>query len=231
MLYCPRNRNKKGTHTQTVFENYEAEVRELEAKTFGANAAPVPPGSIVFYGSSSMRLWDTMQADLEPLTGNAHRRCVNLGFGGSTIGACVHFFDRLPGRVQRESPPVRSVIFFAGENDLGDGQSVDAVFDRFIWLHAMVRDQFPGVPFAFISVKPSPSRTPVLSKIVALNARIRERVNERPESVFVDVLPEMLDASGKPRLELWTDDGIHLSRTGYDLWTQILGRYRETLFE
>lgn len=221
--------NAPRTESLSVFESYETEVRELETRTFGANA--VPPGSIVFYGSSTVRLWDTLQTDIAPLAAPTPRQTVNLGFGGSTLAACVHYFDRLPGRVFQQSHPPRSLVFYAGENDLGDGRSVDAVFDSFVWLHAMVRDRMPGVPFAFLSVKPSPARANVLQKIVAVNGKIRERITERAESVFVDVFPEMLDATGAPRLEFWADDGIHLSRAGYDLWTRILARHRQTLFE
>ncbi len=212
----------------SVFEWYEAEVRTLEAK----QTAETPlPGSVVFYGSSSVRLWETLRADIGPLTGSAERGIVNLGFGGSTLAACVHYFDRLPGRIARESPPVRSLVFYAGENDLGDGKSVDAVFDSFIWLHAMVRDRLPGVPFAFLSIKPSPARAPVMNRIRAVNDKIRERILERPESLFIDVHSEMLDENSEPRPELWSDDGIHMSRAGYAVWTQILTRYRVTLFE
>ncbi len=228
MLYCRAPFYRKPY--LSVFESYEAEVKALENKTFGALSAPVPPGSIVFYGSSTVRLWETLQNGFAPLV-DIPRRCVNLGFGGSTLAACVHYFDRLPGRVMRQSPPVRSLVFYAGENDLGDGKSVDVVFDSFAWLHAMVRDRMPGVPFAFISVKPSPARAHVMDRIVAVNNKIRERITERPESVFIDVFPEMLDATGAPRRELWTDDGIHLSRAGYELWTQILAGYRQALFE
>ena len=227
--FCQRRRQKRSP-SRTVFENYEAEVEALETKTFGATAAPIPLGSVVFYGSSSVRLWETLQDDIEPLCGATLRHCVNLGFGGSTLAACVHFFDRLPGQVQREAP-VRSLVFYAGENDLGDGKSVDAVYDSFIWLHAMVRDRLPGVPFAFLSIKPSPTRANVLNEIIAVNAKIRDRITERPESVFVDVFSEMLDARGKPRPELWAEDGIHLSCAGYDLWTQILARHKQALFE
>lgn len=211
-----------------MFEWYEAEVNALEAKLV---TQPVSAGSVVFYGSSSVRLWETLSADIAPLSGQLRRGIVNLGFGGSTLASCVHYFDRLPGRIAREASPVRSLIFYAGENDLGDGKSADAVFDSFIWLHAMVRDRLPGVPFAFLSVKPSPARAPVMSQIRALNDRIHERIIERPESLFIDVYTEMLNKDGTPRLELWTEDGIHMSPAGYALWTQILTRYRVTLFE
>lgn len=219
--------------SDTVFDSYEAEVGGLEARTFGNTVVPVviAPGGVVFYGSSSMRLWDTLPTDIGPMTGQPPRTLVNLGFGGSTLAACAHFFDRLPGRFSRSAPPLRSLVFYAGENDLGDGQTVDAVFDSFVWLHALVRDRLPRVPFAFLSIKPSPARQPVMANIRAVNARIRERITERPESVFVDVYSEMVDAAGAPLPELWTSDGIHMSRAGYECWTLVLSRYKETLFE
>lgn len=211
-----------------MFEWYESEVQNLEAKM---TAAPPPPGSVIFYGSSSIRLWATLAADIAPLSGTPPRAVVNLGFGGSTLAACVHYFDRLPGRIALAAPPLRALVFYAGENDLGDGVSVDAVFNSFVWLHAMVRDRLDGVPFAFLAIKPSPARIPLRDKIVAVNALIQERIAERPESLFVDVHSPMLRADGTPDPALWTADGIHLSRAGYELWTQILTPYAEILFQ
>ncbi len=62
---------------------YESEVRELE-KVTAARVLPNDP--VVFYGSSTVRLWDTLARDM------GDERAVNLGFGGSTLEACVHFF-------------------------------------------------------------------------------------------------------------------------------------------
>ena len=39
---------------------------------------------------------------------------------------------------------------------------------------------------------------------------------------FVDVVPAMLGADGKPRPELFVKDGLHLSPKGYDLWTGLV---------
>ena len=87
-----------------------------------------------------MRLWETLELDIAPLMGKSARPPLNLGFGGSTLAACVHYFDRLPGRVIKEHGPLRSLVVYAGENDLGDGKSVADVVDSFFWLHAMVRE-------------------------------------------------------------------------------------------
>ncbi len=211
---------------ETVVEYFEPEVRALEPRTRRAHS-----GSVVFYGSSSVRLWETLEHDIAPLTGETVRPILNLGFGGSTLAACVHYFDRLPGRVIREHGPLRSLVVYAGENDLGDGKPVKAVVDSFFWLHAMIRDQLGETPFAFLGIKPSPARAPVMDKIRAVNEQIQKQIASRPQSLFIDVYAEMVDTNGKPLPELWCDDGIHLSPAGYALWTSILARHQERLFQ
>jgi len=32
----------------------------------------------------------------------------------------------------------------------------------------------------------------------------------------------MLAKEGKPRPELFVEDGLHMNRTGYDLWTKMI---------
>lgn len=64
---------------------YEDEVKSLEEKR---SEYAYPPETI-FYGSSSIRLWETLSTDFSDY------KPANLGFGGSTLAACVWFFDRL----------------------------------------------------------------------------------------------------------------------------------------
>ncbi len=65
---------------------YEAEVKQLEQEHAHQ---PAKPGGMVFYGSSSIRLWTTLAEDFSGLP------VINLGFGGSTLAACSWFFTRL----------------------------------------------------------------------------------------------------------------------------------------
>lgn len=196
-------------------EWYEADVKALErcsAKhTKGAN----PP---VFYGSSSIRMWDTLAEDFDP-------RVLNLGFGGSTLEACDYFFSRL-------IPPVnpRSLLLYAGDNDLGDGRSVQQVFASFQSLAAKMSKLPPGIPFGFISVKPSPARFAILDRITQLNHLVRLDIEARPDGFFVDVFSTMLDGKGKPKAQYFLDDGLHLNHTGYQLWSSLLEPYRNQIF-
>src|SRR5258708_38817044 len=49
---------------------------------------PPPERPIVFVGSSSIRLWDTLQKDMAPLP------VLNRGFGGAQLSHEIHFVDR-----------------------------------------------------------------------------------------------------------------------------------------
>ena len=70
-------------------------------------ARPPTPGVIVFTGSSSIRLWHTLAADMNPLN------VVNRGFGGSQISQVNRFADRI---ILPYHP--RAVVLYAGDNDL-----------------------------------------------------------------------------------------------------------------
>src|SRR5262249_24881031 len=153
-------------------------------------------------------LWSTLASDLDAAC------IVNLGFGGSTLEACVWFFERL---VTRACPA--SLVVYAGDNDLGDGQSPQHVTDRFEALVAKVDRDLPAMPLGFMSIKPSPARAGLLPRIVETNDAIRRRIAQQPSAFYIDVFTPMLGPDGQPRAELFLDDGLHLSRSGYQLWT------------
>jgi lysophospholipase L1-like esterase len=193
---------------------YEPEVQALERSVTQRQNGTRPP---VFYGSSSIRLWDTLAQDFDP-------RVLNLGFGGSTLEACDYFFPRLVVPVHP-----RSLLVYAGDNDLGDGRSVEQVLASFISLADKVVKSLGAIPFGFVSVKPSPARFPILDRIRRLNHLVRAEIESRPSGYYVDVFSAMLGPSGQPIPELFLADGLHLSRPGYHLWGRILKPYRHQI--
>jgi lysophospholipase L1-like esterase len=197
-------------------EWYEAEVRQLEAARSVRN---IPADPVVFYGSSSIRLWENLAGDL------GSSRAVNLGFGGSTLEACAYFFERLV-------VPLRpcSLVVYAGDNDLGDGRNPRQVLSFFKALSTKIEMGLPNVPFAFLSIKPSPARVRILGRIRKANILIRREMEARGWGLFVNVFDAMLDANGEPRAELFTPDGLHMSSDGYRLWAEILSPYRHRIF-
>ncbi|MEI8306828.1 MAG: SGNH/GDSL hydrolase family protein [Chloroflexales bacterium] len=195
---------------------YEDEVCAIERAHV---LSPPPSGAALFYGSSSFRLWTTLADDMAPWP------VVNRAFGGSTLAACVHFFERLV-------PPCApgSLVFYAGDNDLGDGQPVAAVIASFQALLAKVDTHLASIPVAFLAIKPSPARQTLRPAIEAVNEAARRALATRPHGRFIDVFHPMLCRDGQPDTALFAEDGLHLSAEGYQLWTEIVRSYRRTLF-
>jgi lysophospholipase L1-like esterase len=197
---------------------YEFEVRAMEhAFRTGPPPGPTPP--VVFYGSSSIRLWTNLAEDL------GDPQIVNLGFGGSTLAACVHYFERL---VVPRQPG--SLVVYAGDNDLGDGRTAVDVIGSFRELIAKV-DAFLGpIPFAFLSIKPSLARWSLIEDIRTANETIRADLSRRPRSTYIDIATAMLGDDGRPRGELFLEDGLHLSPEGYRVWADRILADRAAIF-
>lgn len=196
-------------------EWYEAEVQDLERACALRPKGARPP---VFYGSSSIRLWSTLAEDFDS-------RVLNLGFGGSTLEACDYFFGRL-------IPPVspRSILLYAGDNDLGDGRGPEQVLGWFRSFADKVDRSLGAIPFGFLSVKPSPARHSIMERIRRLNELIACEIHSRPSAYYVDVFAAMLDEGGKPRQSYFLEDGLHLSHEGYRLWSKLLEPHRNQIF-
>ncbi len=193
------------------------EVRRMERSL--RQTGPGSPRPVVFYGSSSIRLWSSLAVDL------GDPSVVNLGFGGSTLADCVTYFERL---VTPRTP--RSLLVYAGDNDLGEGRSVDDVVDSFRDLVGKVDDQLGPIPLAFLAIKPSPARWPLMDAIRDANQRIFRELELRPNSQSIDIVEPMLGPDGRPRPELYDDDELHLSELGYRVWTEEVAKHRDFLF-
>ncbi|RKR83675.1 GDSL-like lipase/acylhydrolase family protein [Mucilaginibacter gracilis] len=187
---------------------YEDEVKRLEA---ASKQIPDKRGTI-FYGSSTIRLWDSLSADLPALNP------VNLGFGGSTLAACVWFFNRI---MQDYQP--KQLIVYAGDNDLGDGRHPEEVYIFFKQLVVVAQERFGNLPCYFISLKPSPTRWNIAEQFKSANQLISTEITTRlPNWQYINLFADMLGADGKPKRELFLDDGLHLSKLGYAVWKTII---------
>jgi len=187
---------------------YEDEVKRIEKEGRKLNFVP----ETVFYGSSSIRLWPSVYKDFPDY------KPVNLGFGGSTLAACVWFFERVMTPYQ----PKR-IIIYAGDNDLGDGRHPEEVFIFFQEMAVKIKARFGNIPCYFISLKPSISRWHMANVFRFTNGLIENEIKTYGDNWhFVDVFNKMLDAAGKPKSEFFAYDGLHLSEKGYALWRAVL---------
>src|SRR4029450_11374400 len=96
---------------------WENDIRAFETAD---KTNPPPKHAILFIGSSSIRLWKTLQQDF------SERKVINRGFGGAEIADSVHFVDRI---VFPYEP--KMVVMYAGGNDINAGKSPEQVFTDF----------------------------------------------------------------------------------------------------
>lgn len=167
----------------------------------------------IFYGSSSIRLWSSLYEDFQAYYP------VNLGFGGSTLAACVWFFERIIAPIRH--PQV--FILYAGDNDLGDGRSAEEVLIFFREFMVKLRQHYPQIPFYYISIKPSLSRLEIIDEIVLTNLLIEKEISKMGKrNHFINIYNAMLNGNGKPSPEFFEDDGLHLNTVGYEVWKKAL---------
>lgn len=178
----------------------------------GDAVAPPPRGAVLFIGSSSIRMWDSLASDFPQVA------VINRGFGGSEIrDSTLH-----AGRIVVPYAPCH-VILYAGDNDLYAGRSPAQLREDFRAFVERVRRDLPGVRISYISTKPSPSRAHLLGAQREANALIAAEAQRLGEVGFIDVFEPMLDAAGQPRESLFLADRLHLNEAGYDLWRSVLG--------
>lgn len=176
---------------------------------------PPQPGGVVFVGSSSIRLW----GDLETVFG-PKLVVLKRGFGGSRMEDCKAYAKQL---VVQYKP--RLVVVYAGENDLAEGRTPQQVLEAFAGFVEGVRAALPESRIAYVSIKPSPLREPLIPAIRTTNAMIREYVEGAPDVEYIDVFSRMLDERGRPREELYREDRLHLNEAGYALWKGVIASY------
>ena len=186
---------------------WEPDIRAFEKKD---RERKPPPGGIVFVGSSSIRGWDVGKSfpDLP---------VVNRGFGGSQIADSVEF----AGRIVIPYKP-KTVVLYAGDNDINAGKTPQQVLSDYREFVAKVHGPLPDAKIVFIAIKPSLRRWNLVSAMREANKLIREYSESNARLEFVDVDPPMIGADGKPRPEIFVEDGLHMTAEGYRIWTALV---------
>lgn len=177
-------------------------------------ANPPPACPVLFVGSSSIRLWPGLAADMAPLP------VLNRGFGGSTIRQVNTYFDRI---VTPYRP--RAIVLYAGENDIDAGEAPAELAAQTEYFLAL-KDYRLGrhVPVFYISLKPSKLRAAQFQRQSQANDALKALATRRDDLAFIDMVPAMLE-EGRPR-DLYVEDGLHMNAAGYAIWRE---RVREAL--
>lgn len=190
---------------------FENEIRAFEKMDI---TSPPPKNAIVFTGSSSIRLWENVN-DYFP-----GKPILPRGFGGSQLSDVLYYADRA---IVAYNP--KQVVLYAGENDVAAGKTGQETYARFVALFEHVRQKLPTVSFAFISLKPSPSRRKFFPEMDVANRLIKDYLAKQQNTDFIDIRPVMLGKNGQPVGTLFKADSLHMLPEGYNRWAGVVRPY------
>ncbi len=187
---------------------FSQEVKDIKTKYMDA-----PKGGIVFTGSSSIRLWHSLQEDFPD------KQLLNTGFGGSQTHQLLHYLDEL---VLNYAPT--KVLIYEGDNDISAGKPLPRIVEEFNELIHRLRSANPTVEIFIISAKPSPSRWQLKADYEKLNASLKKLSKKNKNVTFVDIWTPMLTKEGKPDPSLFVEDDLHMNARGYLIWKNAIAK-------
>lgn len=188
-------------------KRWEDDIQRFEAQ----DEAKMPAaGGVLFVGSSSIVRWKLDEAFPE-------LKAINRGFGGSEVADSLYFADRiiLPYRP-------RTIVFYAGDNDIANGKSAEQVADDFARLAVKIHAGLPEARLLFLAIKPSRARWELVDVQREANRLIAAQAEGSDFLRFVDVGTPLLGDDGLPREDLFEDDKLHINAAGYDIWNALL---------
>lgn len=195
---------------------YTAEVDKFASK-------PIPPpGGVLLVGSSIFKRWTNAASDLAPFP------VTNRAFGGSQTSHQLMFFDQVVSPCRP-----RLIVWYCGSNDIKGKKDAESILGRTEEWISRVKQIDPATEILFVSVIRAPQKHRD-SQIVVVDAVNHgyEKIARSKEGVFyVDVNPALQSLAGKPRAELYVEDGLHLNREGYYQMNTLLKPAVEKIWE
>jgi hypothetical protein len=157
-------------------------------------------GAILFVGSSIFRKWTHLTEQMAPLP------VFNRAFGGSRTAEVLYYMDKI---VLPYKPAI--IVYYCGSNDINAGEFSERV-----------RTRLPQTHILYVSINRAPQKKDRWDLVDSTNALVREYCAAAPRHIFIDVNPVLFDAEGRPRLEMYVSDQLHLTDKAYEEFTAVI---------
>jgi lysophospholipase L1-like esterase/1-acyl-sn-glycerol-3-phosphate acyltransferase len=190
--------------------DFESEISKLEKQIKNIKTTD---DLVVFYGSSTIRLWNSLQDDFP------HTNTLNLGFGGAFISSLSQNFERL---FTFEAP--KAIVLYLGGNDLSLGWTAEKIIKKIKTLIAIIHSKFPGTSIINLSIKPSIERSNQIEKIIQINKAIILFAEKTDFLIHVNIFDDLLK-DGKANPNYFLRDGLHLNGDGYKILKKQIKNY------
>lgn len=173
-----------------------------------------PDNSILFAGSSSIRLWSTIEHDLSPYT------VIQRGYGGAKLSDFAVYADRIIWPHKN----IDGIVLFIANDISGHetDKTPEEVLNLFKYVIKTIRKEFPETPVFWIGITPTELRWGAWTQIRQANDLIRDYTIKNSDLYFIATERRFIDEDGKPRPELFLSDKLHLNDEGYRVWTELI---------
>jgi hypothetical protein len=208
LLYAFIFSPSRGQSSQT--DAWEKDIRRFEHLDSVEN---YPSNAVLFAGSSSIRLWSTLERDMVPYP------VIQRGYGGAKLTD----FSVFAGRIIYPHPS-RAIVLFVANDITGSeaDKTPEEVRDLFLNVLSTIRAKFPVTPVFWIEITPTGLRWKAWPQIEKANMLIQEACKNQDNTYFIATKDVFLDSSGLPKDELFREDRLHLNDKGYTLWTSVI---------
>jgi lysophospholipase L1-like esterase len=169
--------------------------------------------SILFVGSSSIRLWNTIRDEMAPYP------VIQRGFGGSRTPDVVQYMKRIAYPHQFKA----MVVFVANDitgspNDLSPTETML----NFKQMVKIIRAKYKKQLIFIVEITPSQSRWKQWPQIKQTNAMLKELCQKEKNLAFIETAKSYLNEKGEPNNDLFRDDQLHLNHQGYLIWGKLI---------
>ena len=170
-------------------------------------------GTLLVTGSSSVRIWDSIQTDLAPY------QVMQRGYGGAKLSDFTYYADRIIKPQQ-----FKAILVFVANDIAGveADKSPKEVYRLFKDVVKQVRKRNPVTPLCWIEVTPTPKRWQVSQQIMEASGYIEAYCDRNDDLHFISTFDQYITPEGLPDSTLFREDMLHLNRAGYLQWAGII---------
>jgi hypothetical protein len=207
LLSCSPLRKYQSLPEVKAWENDIKQFEQLDKSTTYSEK------SVLFAGSSSIRLWSTIDKDMTPYP------VIQRGFGGSKLSDLCVYAKRII-----DPHPCTAIVVFVANDITGskDDKTPEEVASLFRVLLKTIRKTHPETPVFWIAVTPTRLRWQVWPVIQKESDLIEKICHSQKNTYFIKTDFAFLNENGVPKDELFKDDKLHLTPAGYVVWTDII---------
>ncbi len=194
-------------------KNPEVAKWERNVSTLESHPASESSKTILFTGSSSINLWETVATDMLPY------QAIARGYGGAKLTDFVFYIHRIVSPHE-----CAAIVIFIANDITGDStdRTPEEVLSLFKQTIRQIRKSHPKTPVFWIEVTPTPARWTYWGRISEASRLINEYCNKTRNLYFISTSQMFIGIDGKPVVELFKNDNLHLNATGYKLWSDCI---------